>query len=207
MEEDRHLFQANLSEAKKASIIVKNTLKMLSRRIYIDKDGEKHPLIILEEAEKSIQDVGDNTYTIKADNGVVYAIKVIFQKLTSVTKQSAFSEFLLDYSSNKYKKIVVATEFNNKIAELASKNQTQMFEEHKLLQDIADHQYQPKFQLLTPKQIERVKEEYNANNYTIKKFVKIDPMIRYFALKRGDVVRIIRPSPTAGFAIDYRIYA
>ena len=34
---------------------------------------------------------------------------------------------------------------------------------------------------------------------------KTDPMARYYNLKRGDMIKIIRPCPTSGVSIAYRI--
>ena len=53
--------------------------------------------------------------------------------------------------------------------------------------------------------MEKFKNEYNATDYTIKKILRSDPISKYYALRKGDIVRIIRPSPTSGEAIDYRI--
>ena len=84
-------------------------------------------------------------------------------------------------------------------------NQYQIFRESALSQDIISQRDQPKFELLNPKEMDQIKAEYNITDYTIEKIMKNDPITKYFALKKGDMIRIIRASPTSGEAIGYRI--
>lgn len=203
MEAERNLFSVYKTDSEKTTIIIKNVLTMLGNRIYIDKDGNKQPLLDPEKALEKIADQGDGTYVIKANNGDNYAIKLIFQRIVATGKQSVVSDFFREYA--KYKKIIIARDYNNKIADYVAKQHTQIFREAMLLQDLIKYRDQPKFELLSPSEAEQVKKEYNATDYTMKKMLRSDPVARYFALRKGDVVRIIRPSPTSGEAIDYRV--
>ena len=85
------------------------------------------------------------------------------------------------------------------------KHRTQIFKENTLLSNLIDYRDQPKFELLSPTEMDQFKLEYNATDYTTKKMLKTDPIAKYYALHKGDIIRIIRPSPTAGQSIDYRI--
>lgn len=203
MEPNRTLFAVLKLDSEKTETIISNVLKMLSNRIFIDKSGNKNPLIDLEKAKNSIVLGPDGTYTLVANNRDTYAIKIIFQKISAISKQSVISEFFKDYPTQK--KIIIARDFNNKIAEHVSKHSTQIFRESSLLQDIISHRDQPIFELLSPKEAELFKAEYNATDYTTKKLLRSDAITKYYNLRRGDVVRIIRPSPTSGESIDYRI--
>lgn len=203
MEENKKLFSIYKSESEKIKIILDNVLKMLSSRIYIDNNGEKQPLLILENAKKDFQDKGDGVHTIRANNGEKYAVKIFFQKISSTGKQSIISDFLKEYTQ--YKKIVIASDFNNKAVDYMHKHQTQIFKESSLLFDIKSHIDQPKFELLSSSEMEQVKQEYNINEYTTNKYPPSDPIVKYFALRKGDIIRIIRSSPTSGEAINYRI--
>jgi DNA-directed RNA polymerase subunit H (RpoH/RPB5) len=176
---------------------------MLSNRIYIDKKGEKHQLLDQRDTLKNIEERGDGTFTFKANNGDNYAVKIIFQKITAIGKQSVISDFFNEYA--KFRKIIVAKDFNNKIADHVARQHTQIFKENSMLEDIISHKYQPKYELLTPAEMDKVKSEYNATDYSIQKMMRSDPITKYFALKKGDIIRIIRPSPTSGEAIAYRI--
>lgn len=199
MEPDKSFLQIFKTESEKTELIIKNTLIMLGNRIYVDKGGDKHPLLDPGKAGQNIKDKGDNVFIIEADNGEKYVLKIFFQKINAVTKQSPISSFLEEYAT--YKKIVVARDYNKKISE----SRTQFFSENSLLENILDYCDQPRFELLSPKEMELVKKEYNITDYTTSKYTKKDATVKYFALKKGDVIRVIRPSPTSGESIAYRI--
>ncbi len=203
MEPNKTLFSVIKPESDKTNIILENLFIMLGNRIYIDKNGKKQPLLIPEEAIKRLEDRGDRTYMIKANNGEKYAIKIVFQKISATGKQSIISEFFKEYAQ--YKKIIIARDFNNKIAEYVLRHHTQIFKEALLLENIIDHRDQPRFELLSPTEMENFKAEYNATDYTTKKMTRTDAIAQYYALRKGDIIRIIRPSQTSGEAIDYRI--
>lgn len=203
MEPNKNLFTITKSDSIKTKIILDNVLIMLGNRIYIDKNGNKQPLLILDDARESIVDKGDGTYIIKANNGDGYAIKIVFQRISATGKQSVVIDFFKEYAQ--YKKIIIARDFNNKIADYVAKNYTQIFKEAALLSNIIDYRDQPKFELLSPSEMEKFKSEYNATDYTTKKMLRSDPISKYYALRKGDIIRIIRPSQTSGEAIDYRI--
>lgn len=212
MESDRSLLEINKSETDKIKIILSNVVKMLSSRIYIDNEGEKHFLIDVGTKPKSQSNRGDNTFTIKALNNDKYAIKIIFQKITATGKQSVVSEFLKEYSD--HRKIIIVRDYTGKIEKYIHNNNTsvssanfpaQIFRESDFLSDKASYYEQPRYELLSPKEMEMVKQEYNITDYTANKMLRTDPMTKYFALKKGDIVRIIRPSETSGEAINYRV--
>ena len=203
MEPNKTLFQVIKSEPEKIKTIINNVLTMLGNRIYLDKAGAKYRLLDPVETGKKIEDRGDGTFTFKAANGDNYALKIIFQRISAIGKQSTVSEFFKDYA--KFKKIIVARDFNNKIAEHVSRHHTQIFKENSLLEDIISYRDQPTFELLSPAEMEKVKAEYNVTDYTVQKLMRSDPIAKYFALKKGEIIRVIRPSPTSGEGVAYRI--
>lgn len=203
METNKSLFSVIKPDSEKTKIILDNILKMLGNRIYIDKNGNKQPIIVPDETKNKIDDRGEGTFVIKANNEEKYAIKIVFQRISAIGKQSVVSDFFEEYAQ--YKKIIIARDFNNKIADYVTKHHTQIFKESALLSDIISYRDQPKFELLSPTEMEKFKIEYNATDYTTKKLLKSDPIAKYYALKKGDIIRIIRPSSISGEAIDYRI--
>lgn len=202
MEPNKTLFQVIKTEQDKTNTIIKNVLIMLSNRIYIE-DDKKYQLLDPEKTINKIDDKGDGTFTFKTNNGDNFALKIIFQKISATGKQSAISEFFKEYA--KFKKIIVAQDFNNKIEIHVAKHHTQIFKEKMLLEDIIMNRDQPKFELLSPSEMEAVKEEYNITDYMVVKMTRFDPITKYYDLKRGDIIRIIRPSSTSGEAVAYRI--
>uniref|UniRef100_A0A6G6AAS6 RNA polymerase subunit 5 n=1 Tax=Borely moumouvirus TaxID=2712067 RepID=A0A6G6AAS6_9VIRU len=206
MEPNRIIFSIMKSDSEKVKTILTNILKMLSNRIYMDKEDKKQNLLNLEnnfDPAKYVDDKGDNTFTLTTRNGDKYAIKIMFQKISAIGKQSPVSEFINEY--NNHKKIIVAQEYNAKIESQVSKYGAQIFLESRLLSDLINNKFQPEFELLSPTEMKQFKTEYNVNEYTIKKYNRSDPVVQYFGLKKGDIIRIIRPSIVSGESIDYRI--
>lgn len=70
--------------------------------------------------------------------------------------------------------------------------------------DISKHTLVPKHAKLSDKDKENLLEKYNISVSQLPKIIKNDPSIKDLKLKPGDVVKIIRPSPTAGETIFYR---
>lgn len=192
---------------EKIKIILNNVYTMLRNRIYINKEGDKMPMLDDNPDEtknyEHFEDKANGVFIIETKNGEIFSINIIFQKITATGKQSVITDFIKTYAA--YKKIIIAKEYNSKILDFVTKYNTQIFKEEALLMNIIDHCDQPRFELLSPKETELVKKEYNITDYTTKKILKIDPIVKYYGLKKGDYIRIIRPSPTAGEVCDYRI--
>lgn len=204
MDPNKSLFQIHKSDEEKISIIIEHVILMLSRRIFMDKSKEKQSLLVIDDMPKPV-DKGDNVYIIKTRNGEKIAVKIVFHKITTSGKQSALSEFIKEYTE--YKKIIVAKDYNNKISDFALKHGIQIFKECTMLQDIITYRDQPMFELLSPSEMTSVMAEYNTTNYTLNKTPKSDITVKYFGLKKMTVYRVIRYSPTSGYAVNYRVVA
>ncbi len=199
------------TESEKSDVILNNILLMLNRRVYLDKDGKNKPLFDMEKS--SFRSENDNTYVIKVENGERYVLRIIYQKISITGKQSPILTFIEEFPEQH--KIFIGSDYSNKYLEFeAERNQQlleskhkeiQLFKEEDFLEDILAIRDQPKFELLTPTEMKDVKKAYNATNYTILKALKNDPVIRYLNIKKGEIYRIIRPSPTAVYGIAYRI--
>lgn len=201
--ERMELFAVYYTDQEKLEIILDNILIMMSNRVFIDGENTK-PLINLSQARKEVKNAGESTWTVRADNGVMYAIKVVFQKVTTIGKQSPISDFARDYD-NSYRKIVVSSDYNKKIIDWAKSNNAQIFKESALMMDIIKYIDQPEFKVLSPNEAKQYMDEYNVTEYMIKKINNQDPIYKYYDLKKGDVLRIKRPSPASGEANDYRM--
>ena len=71
-------------------------------------------------------------------------------------------------------------------------------------QIVAKHILVPKHLKLTEKDKSELVERYNITLKELPKILKDDPAITPLNVKQGDVIKIIRKSPTAGEVVFYR---
>ena len=70
--------------------------------------------------------------------------------------------------------------------------------------NLFEHELVPKHEILTPEEREEVLRRYRIKPYQMPYIKASDPVARAIGAKPGDVLRIIRKSPTAGRYISYR---
>ena len=70
--------------------------------------------------------------------------------------------------------------------------------------DIAKHVLIPKHTKLSEKEKKDLLERYTISTKELPKIMSDDPAIAHLDAKQGDVIRIIRDSPTMGKSVFYR---
>jgi DNA-directed RNA polymerase subunit H len=70
--------------------------------------------------------------------------------------------------------------------------------------NIFEHKLVPKHEILTPEEKEKLLTEYRVQPYQMPRIKASDPAIKAIGAIPGDVVRIIRDSPTAGKFVSHR---
>jgi DNA-directed RNA polymerase I, II, and III subunit RPABC1 len=113
----------------------------------------------------------------KADSGII----VISGQLTSQAKQ--------------------------KMIDINYELQVECFNISELMVNITEHSYVPKHILLTKEEKKMLLKRYKIKEHQLPKILTTDPVAKYLGLKKGDVVKIIRDSETAGKYVTYRITA
>lgn len=187
-------------------IILENVVKMLTNRTNIIKPEKMdvHIKNIIKQLDENL------TFKIKSDyNNEEYHIKFYFYKLTTIKKITPIEEFL---ANNKGKnKIIIINNMNQKVyKQFMEYSLVELFFDYELMMNLVDFKLIPQHFLLNDIEKEEYLNAYQhtiADNGVIKGMSRMnitDPVARYYNMKAGDIVKIIRPSTTSGYGIFYR---
>jgi DNA-directed RNA polymerase subunit H (RpoH/RPB5) len=196
--------------------VLTNIIKILNARGYINNSNlaksleeikkQKDDDIYLINLQKNINPESDAKEYVKNFIGKQVAVKIIHQKIQGVAKVPIIKDFINEYKY--YHKIFVFDDISDKAKSYIIENfNTEVFVEVFLMINIIDHIDSPRYELLTENEEKEVLESYILKKKEMKKILTTDPIVLYFNLKRGNIIRIIRPSEQSGEAVDYRIVA
>ncbi|XP_057724282.1 DNA-directed RNA polymerases II and IV subunit 5A-like [Arachis stenosperma] len=199
-------------EVKNLYRIRKTVLQMLRDRGYLVSDLEINNTI--EEFKKEFDNfVGKDREDLvinkcKKDNPSEQ-IYVFFpsKRKIGVAEIKAYTKRM--HSQKVFNAILVCqekiTEFAQRsITEISSQFHWVVFQENELLFNVTEHALVPVHQVLTDAEKNALLEKYTLEGTQLPKIQVDDPVARYYGLKPGQVVKIIKPSETAGRYVTYR---
>ncbi len=103
-------------------------------------------------------------------------------------------------SSGKFSQIA-----KQKLDEINTQIQIEVFTLGELVVNITEHELVPKHIRLSEEEKKQLLKRYKVKENQLPKILITDPVAKYLGLKRGEVVKIVRISETAGRYITYRI--
>ncbi|KAF7972513.1 hypothetical protein HWV62_2173 [Athelia sp. TMB] len=121
------------------------------------------------------------------------------RKLLTILEEKSIQRGIIVFPGNmtpSARKVIVA---------MASTYRLEEFSESDLLVNITHHTLVPRHEVLTPEEKKVLLERYRLKETQLPRIQMADPVARYYGLRRGQVVKITRPSETSGRYASYRI--
>jgi DNA-directed RNA polymerase subunit H (RpoH/RPB5) len=186
-----------------------NLIKMFVNRGFINTDNLQKTI------DKLIKDDNDDQeYIIPLDNESNYNttiknkklfVKILDYKITSVNKNSPIGEFISKHDSEY--KILIVQDINQKSENTIESYSTQseVFKINQLMINIVDHVLVPKHIVLSKEETDAVLEAYRAKKRDMMLIKTTDAVAKYYNMKPGEIVKIIRPSVMTVEAPAYRL--
>jgi DNA-directed RNA polymerase I, II, and III subunit RPABC1 len=194
--------------------VLKNCIKMLKERKLIDdKDLDKQIVktqipneedIYIIDINKAILPDSDDKVYMKDFDGNKVVIKIIHQKIQGLSKSPVIKDVIDKYK--KYHKIFIVDMISDKAKQIVCESpNTEVFNESFLMINLIEHIDSPKYEILNEEEGIEVLDSYLVKKKELLKTLLSDPVSKYYNLKRGQIIRVIRFSEQSGYSIAYRI--
>lgn len=101
--------------------------------------------------------------------------------------------------------VPVSSSAKKEIAKFAQWTTIEWFLEEDLLINITHHELVPRHVILSRDEKAALLKRYRLKETQLPRILTKDPVAKYFGMKRGQIVKIIRKSETAGRYASYRL--
>lgn len=202
--------------------VLTNIIKMFNKRKWISNDN------LEKEIKQVTEEYNDNNiYKINLDvdlnnvetyypvdegeekkfndlSGKFVMVKLLPQKITSVSKSPIIQEFFTEYK--KIHKILIVDSISDKSKnQITASKHIEVFSESFFMIDMMELVCSPKYEVLTPTETQLFLESYHLTRKQMKKIYDTDAASYYLFLKKKQIIKIIRDSELTGKSVDYRL--
>jgi DNA-directed RNA polymerase I, II, and III subunit RPABC1 len=188
------IFQVENNDQDNKDLIMLNLSKMIvNRNLY------NNQINLIENFRKNY----DNEISFYIEDNFKVAVKFILRRITTIRKVDDIEDFISKYSD--FHKFVIVSNLTSKASQqLLEINNLEIFFENDLKVNLIDHVLIPECQVLSEQEKILFETEYNLKKKEMGKILSNDQLARYYGMKPGDILKIIRPSNTSGYSIYYR---
>ncbi|ELP94824.1 DNA-directed RNA polymerase I, II, and III subunit RPABC1, putative [Entamoeba invadens IP1] len=191
----------------------KTVLDMLKDRGYVTNDLD-HQTTLDEFRERvgvGADGVDRGKLTIKAvregsaDDGII----VLFAKDDKM-KTEVFRSYAEEVQGQECKRAIVVYrgQLSSVIVQFVNSSEQkvkwELLLEDELIVNVTKHVLVPEHIKLTDEEKQAVLKKYQVKESQLPRLLKSDPIAKYYGFERGDVIKIIRKSETAGRYVTYR---
>jgi len=100
--------------------------------------------------------------------------------------------------------LITSGRYTHSVKQSAKKKKIELLPKTFPVFDIFEHDLVPKHEILKEKERKKLLEQFKVQPYQLPQIKASDPAVKVIGAKPGDILRIIRKSPTAGEHIAYR---
>lgn len=156
----------------------------------------------------------NNIYTNDRDPVTYPPLKVKFLTSALKVKMSVYTEWIQEARRERFNRMIIIGKVGT-MTEMAIKNldklrassnlHIEFFAEPELIINITKHSLVPKHEVLSPQDKKEFLEHYAIEEWQLPKIFKNDPVVKYYGVGVGTVLKITRKSETSGRYVTYRI--
>ncbi|KAI1105812.1 RPB5 subunit of DNA-directed RNA polymerase [Jackrogersella minutella] len=143
----------------------------------------------------------------KADVGTIW-VEFLDEESLGAEQMRKFGKFCANENHNTgilVSHVSVSPSAKKEIAKFAQWTSIEWFLEEDLLINITHHELVPRHVVLSREEKVALLKRYRLKETQLPRILQKDPVAKYFGMKRGQIVKIIRTSETAGRYASYRL--